>query len=158
MGKIHAPARYAVLRPQTASQAARERVAARQMALPFQSAIRSPTSLPCVRGGGFAVGEPGGVVTIPHRPKLTPVACGRPGRGSDSPLDCHSLPRLRFAYPLHKGAFCENRKPGGRDLLPPSERNFSAIQTNDLHSHIVWSFTIMISCFKQFVFPYLHSI
>ena len=27
------------------------------------------------------------------------TACGRPGRGSDSPPDCHSLPRLRFAYP-----------------------------------------------------------
>ena len=26
-------------------------------------------------------------------------ACGRTGRGSDGPLDRHSLPRLRFAYP-----------------------------------------------------------
>ena len=32
------------------------------------------------------------------------VACGQPGRGSASPQDWHSLPRLRFAYPLHKGA------------------------------------------------------
>ena len=37
--------------------------------------------------------------------RLTPpTACGRSRRGSDSPPDCHSLPRLRFAYPLHKGA------------------------------------------------------
>ena len=34
-----------------------------------------------------------------------PIACGQSGRGSDSPPDCHSLPRLRFAHPLHKGAF-----------------------------------------------------
>ena len=27
------------------------------------------------------------------------VACGQPGRGSDMPPACHSLPRLRFAYP-----------------------------------------------------------
>ena len=39
----------------------------------------------------------------PNWGKMT-VACGRPGRGSDSPPDCHSLPRLRFAYPLGKGA------------------------------------------------------
>ena len=26
-----------------------------------------------------------------------------PGRGSDSPPDCHSLPRLRFVYPCAKG-------------------------------------------------------
>ena len=32
--------------------------------------------------------------------RLTPpTAYGRSRRGSDSPLDCHSLPRLRFAYP-----------------------------------------------------------
>ena len=37
-----------------------------------------------------------------------PAACERPGRGSGSPLDCHLLPRLRFAYPLHKGAFYQN--------------------------------------------------
>ena len=36
--------------------------------------------------------------------KMT-VRCGEPGRGSDSPPGCHSLPRLRFAYPLHRGAF-----------------------------------------------------
>ena len=36
--------------------------------------------------------------------RFAPTACGRSGRGSDSPPDCHSLPRLRFAYPLHKGA------------------------------------------------------
>ena len=42
--------------------------------------------------------------TIPLSASLT-TACGRSGRGSDSPPDCHSLPRLRFAYPLHKGAF-----------------------------------------------------
>ena len=35
--------------------------------------------------------------------------CGEPGRGSDSPPDCHSLPRLRFAYP---------HKCGGRDPSP----------------------------------------
>ena len=44
-----------------------------------------------------------------HTPPVTasavPAACGRPGRGSDSPPGCHSLPRLRFAYPLHKGGF-----------------------------------------------------
>ena len=27
------------------------------------------------------------------------VVCGQPGRGSDMPPACHSLPRLRFAYP-----------------------------------------------------------
>jgi len=31
--------------------------------------------------------------------RFLPIACGRSGRGSDSPPDCHSLPRLRFAYP-----------------------------------------------------------
>ena len=31
--------------------------------------------------------------------------CGDSGRGSDSPPDCHSLPRHRYANPLHKGAF-----------------------------------------------------
>ena len=39
-----------------------------------------------------------------------PARCGEPGRGSDSPPDCHSLPRLRFAYP------CEGRQgPCGAD-------------------------------------------
>ena len=36
------------------------------------------------------------------------AACGRPRRSSDSPLDCHSLLRLRFAYPhplRDRGAF-----------------------------------------------------
>ena len=28
--------------------------------------------------------------------------CGEPGRGSDSPPGCHSLPRLRFAYPRQR--------------------------------------------------------
>ena len=42
-------------------------------------------------------------ITIPQSALLT-ARCGEPGRGSDSPQDCHSLPRLRFAYPLHKGA------------------------------------------------------
>ena len=31
------------------------------------------------------------------------AACGRPGRSSDSPPGCHSLLRLRFAYPLRGG-------------------------------------------------------
>jgi len=42
--------------------------------------------------------------TIPQSASL-PAACGQSGRGSGCPPDSHSLPRLRFAYPLHKGAF-----------------------------------------------------
>ena len=38
----------------------------------------------------------------PTSRSLGHLACGRAGRGSDSPPDCHSLPRLRFAYP-HRG-------------------------------------------------------
>ena len=30
------------------------------------------------------------------------IACGQSGRGSDSPPDCHSLPRRRFAYPRQR--------------------------------------------------------
>ena len=37
-----------------------------------------------------------------HADRVT-IACGRSGRGSDSPVDCHSLPRLHCAYPLHRG-------------------------------------------------------
>ena len=48
-------------------------------------------------------------VSIPQSAPL-PTACGRSGRGSDSPPDCHSLPRLRFAYPLHKGALALPRQ------------------------------------------------
>ena len=65
------------------------------------------------RLGGFA-GEWGkfgrlccdnpSVKTGSEEPVL-PVACGQPGRGSGCPPDSHSLPRLRFAYPLHKGGF-----------------------------------------------------
>ena len=40
-----------------------------------------------------------------------PAACGRPGRGSDSPLGCHSLPRLRFAYPQREGQGRCKRQP-----------------------------------------------
>ena len=53
-----------------------------------------------------------------------PARWGEPGRGSDSPLDCHSLPRLRFAYPLHKGDLGAPTPEGfltrskGRLLLP----------------------------------------
>ena len=49
---------------------------------------------------------------IPQSASLT-VACGQPGRGSGCPPDSHSLPRLRFAYPLHKGAF-------GRSVSAPT--------------------------------------
>ena len=51
---------------------------------------------------------PGGVVliaTIPQSALRLTARCGEPGRGSGCPQDSHSLPRLRFAYPLHKGAF-----------------------------------------------------
>ena len=51
--------------------------------------------------------------SLPQSPTAT-ARCGEPGRGSDSPPDCHSLPRLRFAYPLHKGAF------GGRSKIAPT--------------------------------------
>jgi len=37
-----------------------------------------------------------------------------PGRGSDSPLDCHSLPRLRFAYP------CKESRCGPMPTLVPT--------------------------------------
>ena len=40
-----------------------------------------------------------------RQPVRLTVACGQPGRGSGCPPDSHSLPRLRFAYPLHKGGF-----------------------------------------------------
>ena len=40
-----------------------------------------------------------------RQPVRLTVACGQPGRGSGCPVDSHSLPRLRFAYPLHKGGF-----------------------------------------------------
>ncbi len=33
------------------------------------------------------------------QPVWLTIACGQSGRGSDSPPGCHSLPRLRFAYP-----------------------------------------------------------
>ena len=39
---------------------------------------------------------------------VPPVCCGKPGRGSDSPPDCHSLPRLRFAY-LKEKAWVQSR-------------------------------------------------
>ena len=49
--------------------------------------------------------------STPQSASLT-ATCGWPGRGSDSPLDCHSLPRLRFAYPS-RGALKKHR-PFGR--------------------------------------------
>ena len=39
---------------------------------------------------------------LPQSPTVT-ARCGEPGRGSDSPPGCHSLPRLRFAYPQNEG-------------------------------------------------------
>ena len=44
-------------------------------------------------------------VKIGSEEPILPIACGQSGRGSGCPPDSHSLPRLRFAYPLHKGAF-----------------------------------------------------
>ncbi len=41
----------------------------------------------------------------PHSSAILPARCGEPGRGSDSPPGCHSLPRLRFAYPLQGRPF-----------------------------------------------------
>ena len=43
--------------------------------------------------------------SLPQSASLT-IACGQSGRGSDSPQDCHSLPRLRFAYPRQRGPWC----------------------------------------------------
>jgi len=42
------------------------------------------------------------VFSLPQSASLT-IACGQSGRGADSPPDCHSLPRLRFAYPRQRG-------------------------------------------------------
>ena len=43
------------------------------------------------------------VFSPPVMPFGMTVACEQPGRGSDSPPDCHSLPQLRFAYPRQRG-------------------------------------------------------
>ena len=59
-----------------------------------------------VGGGGVKATKFASCKALPFTPQsasLT-VACGQPRRGSDSPPDCHSLPRLRFAYPS-RGAF-----------------------------------------------------
>ena len=44
-------------------------------------------------------------IPTPQSASLT-AACGRPGRGSASPPDWHSLPRLRFAYPSRGAVIC----------------------------------------------------
>ena len=41
----------------------------------------------------------GGRALVAPLSRCATAACGRPRRSSDSPLDCHSLLRLRFAYP-----------------------------------------------------------
>ena len=74
----------------------------------YVTVLRRPKP-PLCKGRWAAVRLLGGVDfvgrrTIPQSASLT-IACGQSGRGSDSPQGCHSLPRLRFAYPLHKGAF-----------------------------------------------------
>ncbi len=50
------------------------------------------------------------------------VCCGKPGRGSDSPLGCHSLPRLRFAYPSEGSLWAATARCGepgrGSDSTP----------------------------------------
>ena len=51
-------------------------------------------------------------LSLPQSPAACQLPAGNPRRGSDSPPDCHSLPRRRFAYPLHKGAFAgDHRSP-----------------------------------------------
>ena len=73
-------------------------------------------------GGGTCIGRP--------LSRCATAACGRPRRSSDSPLDCHSLLRLRFAYPhpsRDRGAFSalmfesrktkKNRPPKGSVLV-----------------------------------------
>ena len=82
----------------------------------------SAQSLPCLKGGGRAIARSEGFCgksvririglrrirnafcnpPVKNQRFLT-IACGRSGRGSASPPDWHSLPRLRFAYPLGKG-------------------------------------------------------
>ena len=50
----------------------------------------------------------GGRALVAPLSRCATAACGRPRRSSDSPLDCHSLLRLRFAYPhplRDRGAF-----------------------------------------------------
>ena len=74
-----------------------------------------------------ALGMTGGS-RIPPAPAGHPPA-GGPGRGSDSPPGCHSLPRLRFAYPLGKGGFTDSDslraglRPGGTDCHALRARN-----------------------------------
>ena len=55
--------------------------------------------------------SPKGELETPQSASLT-IACGRTGRGSDSPPDCHSLPRLRFAYPYRGAIGAINRNLG----------------------------------------------
>ena len=81
----------------------------------------TPQSASLTRGALVRSGFAGGVVRVREvvlrqslrQPVRLTVACGQPGHGSGCPPDSHSLPRLRFAYPLHKGAFRVRRMAEG---------------------------------------------
>ena len=71
--------------------------------------------------GRRPVGTLGGgvffAILTPQSASLT-AACGRPGRGSASPPDWHSLPRLRFAYPSRGAVICCSHNKCQFDIQP----------------------------------------
>ena len=64
-----------------------------------QGGVRGTSYIPVSTSSNLTCGK-----TPPVTACAVPAACGRPGRGSASPPGCHSLPRLRFAYPQNEGA------------------------------------------------------
>jgi hypothetical protein len=59
------------------------------------------------------------------------LPAGNPRRGSDSPPDCHSLPRRRFAYPLHRGGFrgaVRTRRTRGAFGCEPGKTGFDGFR------------------------------